>query len=175
MNVDSIQYCYDLGAWLAENNVSLMTGACSGVPYYVGKGAVDNGGRVIGYSPAVDNQEHLEKFDFPTDGCSEIYYLEGEYSKNDAFLIRSMQMMEASDLVISLYGNWGTLNELVFSVFSGKKIITAAFLGGASDIFSGVFKTLDSQGAYHYGAKLLVANTVHDLKSIIKEELPAYV
>jgi len=121
---EEIAECDKLGKFLAKSDMTTLTGACYGYPYYVGRAAVKHGGRVIGYSPAVDLEEHIEKYKFPTDGVSELEFIAKDgVSKADNFLRRSMDMSSFSDVVVAMGGSWGTYSELIFSFFYKKTII----------------------------------------------------
>ena len=42
--IDAPTY-FEFGQWCAQQGIELLTGACGGVPYQVGKGAVSAGGK----------------------------------------------------------------------------------------------------------------------------------
>jgi predicted Rossmann-fold nucleotide-binding protein len=167
---EEIKQCEELGAFLAKNKHEILTGACGGYPYYVGRGAVKNGGRVIGYTPAVNLKEHTERYRFKTDGVSvkDMVYAEKDFGKNsDNFLRRSMDMTPYSDIVVAIGGSWGTFSELVFSFFAKKKIIIVDGFGGAGIEFQHAydyFSARDNNPDVQQGAELI---HVPDLKGVI--------
>lgn len=165
-----IAECEKLGAWLGSVGASVLTGACKGYPYYVGKAAIKAGAKeVIGYSPAVNLKEHTDLYKFPTDGVTKIVYTRGKYeSMSESFLRRSMDMTPYSDVVVAMGGSWGTFAELVFSFMYQRKIILVEEFEGAVKAFEDVydfFGARDINPAVHNGAKIIKVKTVDELIS----------
>ena len=108
----------------------LVTGATTGIPYWAAKGAKEEGGLVIGFSPASSASAHLKTYHLPVDYHDVIVYTGFEYTGRNLLLTR------AADAVIVICGRMGTLNE--FSVaFEDKKpigILTGS--GGTADRIS---------------------------------------
>ena len=166
-----IQACADLGKFLAQHGFEILTGACGGYPYYIGRGAVQAGGKVIGYTPAKDLQEHLERYKFATDGVTDL-----EFNKNilptnsENFLKRSMDMTPYSDVVVALGGSWGTFSELLFSFFAKKKIIIVDEFKGAGEIFDIVddfFRQRDNNPDVVNGAEIIHVPDLAALKKML--------
>lgn len=166
-----IQACADLGKFLAEHNFEILTGACGGYPYYVGRGAVQARGKVIGYTPAVDMQEHLERYKFTTDGVTDLVYNEHVLPTNsENFLKRSMDMTPYSDVVVALGGSWGTFSELLFSFFAKKKMIIVDEFQGAGEIFKTVnefFRSRDNNPDVQNGAEIIYVKDLNELKNML--------
>lgn len=166
-----IQACTDLGQFLAQNGCEILTGACGGYPYFVGRGAVQAGGKVIGYTPAVDLQEHLERYKFTTDGVTDLVFNENILPTNsENFLKRSMDMTPYSDVVIALGGSWGTFSELLFSFFAKKKMIIVDEFGGAGQIFDTVndfFRSRDNNPDVQNGAEIIHVKDMAELKNLL--------
>ncbi len=166
-----IQACADLGKFLAENQFEILTGACGGYPYYVGRGAVQAGGKVIGYTPAVNLQEHLERYKFTTDGVSDLVFNENILPTNsENFLKRSMDMTPYSDVVVALGGSWGTFSELLFSFFAKKKMIIVDEFKGAGEIFDTVndfFRSRDNNPDVVNGAEIIHVKDLTALKKML--------
>jgi len=156
------ELCGDLGKYLAVNQITVYTGACSGIPHIVGKKIVDEGGTVIGFSPATNIDEHCTIYNFPIDGCSEIIFSKAKYSHNDGYIFRSKEMLEYSNVVVSIQGNWGTLNELIFSVLCSKYIINCSFSNGVSEIFSSIYNKLNNN-SYSYGEHYVEVHSFNEL------------
>lgn len=156
--------CEKLGQFLALNNIEVLTGACYGYPYYVGKATVQSGGMVIGYSPGKDLTEHIEKYKFPTDGVTKIEFIAKDgVSKADNFLRRSMDMSAFSDVVVAMGGSWGTYSELIFSFFYKKTIILIDKYDGATRAFRETWNFFDKRPNnpnVHTGATILHAPDV---------------
>ena len=166
-----IQACADLGKFLAQHGFEILTGACGGYPYYVGRGAVQAGGKVIGYTPAVDLKEHLERYKFATDGVTDLVFNKNILPTNsENFLQRSMDMTSYSDVVIALGGSWGTFSELLFSFFAKKKIFIVDELKGAGEIFSVVddfFRKRDNNPDVVNGAEIIHVPDLETLKKML--------
>ena len=166
-----IAACADLGKFLAEHKIEILTGACGGYPYYVGRGAVQAGGKVIGYTPAKDLAEHLERYHFVTDGVSDLVFNENILPTNsENFLKRSMDMTPYSDVVVALGGSWGTFSELLFSFFAKKKMIIVDEFAGAGQIFDTVndyFRNRDNNPDVQEGAEIIHVKDLAALKKMI--------
>ncbi|MCM1404568.1 MAG: hypothetical protein NC133_03685 [Prevotella sp.] len=166
-----IQACHDLGQFLAQNHFEILTGACGGYPYYVGRGAVQVGGKVIGYTPAANLQEHLERYQFTTDGVSDLVFNENILPTNsENFLKRSMDMTPYSDVVVALGGSWGTFSELLFSFFAKKKILIVDEFKGAGEIFDTVndfFRQRDNNPDVVNGAEIIHVKDLAALKKML--------
>jgi len=166
--------CERLGAFLAKNGIEILTGACYGFPYYVGRAAVLAGGSVIGYSPALDLKEHVDKYKFPTDGTTKLEFIEkkGE-TKADNFLRRSMDMTAFSDVVIAMGGSWGTYSELIFSLFYKKTIILIDKYDGATRAFWqtwNLFDRLPNNPHVHQGAKIFVVKDIDEACEVVLKQ-----
>jgi len=130
-----------LGKYLAGIGAEILTGACRGFPLFVGRASIKHGGKVIGYSPALNEKEHVEKYNFPLDGVTHMEYIKettGHIANN--FLQRSIDMTPFSDVVVALGGSWGTYTEILFSFWHGKTIILVTEFGGACEAFEQTYK-----------------------------------
>jgi len=155
-----------LGKYLASIGAEVLTGACRGFPRFVGKAAKRDGAKVIGYSPAKNEKEHIEKYNFPMDGVTHMEYItrDGEHQA-DNFLRRSWDMVPFSDVAIALGGSWGTYTELLFSFWYKKTIILVHEFGGAVEAFLNTwsfFDNRDNNPAVHQGAKVINAKNVDE-------------
>ncbi|MCS7184027.1 MAG: LOG family protein [Patescibacteria group bacterium] len=100
---------YEIGKNLALNRVTTITGATTGTPFWVAKGAYEHNGYVIGISPAMNEKEHLELYNLPTDYHHLIFYTGFGHSLRNLILVR------CGDGVIFICGRTGTLNEFVIA------------------------------------------------------------
>lgn len=125
------------GKWLAEENFDVITGACPGVAYSIGKKILKEGGRVFGYSPARCLTDHKKVYHFPTAGCSSILYEEKKLAFNEAYFHRSVRMFfdNKSSVVVSFGGGRGTFSELCLAFFMSRTIVLPTFTGGATAAF----------------------------------------
>jgi len=106
----------ELGREITRHNAVLVEGATTGFPYWAAKGAKEEGGIVIGFSPATGEKEHVEFYKLPTDYRDLIIYTGFAYSGRNLILTR------ASDAVIIGCGRMGTINEFTVA-FEDKKPI----------------------------------------------------
>lgn len=104
----------ELGKEIIRHNSILVDGATTGFPFWAAKGAKEEGGIVVGFSPAVSEAEHLKVYKLPTEFHDLIVYTGFDYSGRNLLLTRS------SDAVIIGCGRLGTLNEFTIA-FEDKK------------------------------------------------------
>ena len=116
-----------VGRAIAKAGMVLVTGATTGIPYWAAKGVKEEGGLVIGFSPAASEQAHLKTYHLPTDYHDVIVYTGFEYAGRNLILTR------AADAIIVICGRIGTLNEFS-GAFEDKKIIgVLTGTGGTAD------------------------------------------
>ncbi len=103
-----------VGREVVRQNGVLMTGATTGAPYWAAKGAKEEGGLSIGWSPAASELEHVKVYHLPTDYYDFIVYTGANYSG------RNLLLTKASDAVIVVCGRMGTLNEFTIAFEDSK-------------------------------------------------------
>lgn len=118
------ELAYFVGKELAQRKIITITGATSGVPYWAAKGAYENNGYVIGFSPAFDENEHKNVYDLPTDYHHLIFYTGLGHSGRNLMLIR------AGDGVVFICGRTGTLNEFLVAYEEKKPMGILVGSGG---------------------------------------------
>jgi uncharacterized protein (TIGR00725 family) len=116
-----------LGQAIAAREAILLTGATTGLVYTTGKTAHDAGVMHIGVSPALDEREHVEKYNLPVDACDAIIYTGFGLKGRNVVLVRSC------DIVIFISGSIGSLNEFTIAYDEGKTIGCLTGTGGAAD------------------------------------------
>jgi len=168
-----IEACKKLGTWLAENEIEILTGACRGMPYYVGRAAVLAGGKVVGFTPAKNLKEHVEVYNFPFDGFTDLAFNKTRYfTQAENFLHRSWDMTPVSEVVVALGGSWGTYSEIIFSFFAKKTIILVESYGGAVQAFKQThdfFGAREVNPAVHDGAKLIWVKDISEAIKVLKK------
>ena len=107
---------YNIGREIAAQGNILVEGATTGFPLWAAKGAKENGGIVVGFSPARTEKEHVEEYKLPLDYHDMIVYTGFGYSGRDLFLTR------ASDAVINGCGRIGTIHEFTIAFEDRKPI-----------------------------------------------------
>ena len=158
--------CAKLGAWLGKHRAHVLTGACKGFPYFVGKAAIAAGSRVTGYTPAVDIKEHTDTYGFLTDGVTDLVFCDRRYgSMSENFMRRSFDMTPFSDVVIALGGSWGTFSELIMSFMLRRTIILVDEFEGAVRAFEEAYEFFGKREInpmVHNGAKIIRVKTVDE-------------
>jgi len=156
----------ELGKEIVRHDAVLVDGATTGFPYWAAKGAKEEGGIVVGLSPAATEKEHINVFDLPTDHHDLIIYTGFNYSGRNLLLVR------AADAVIFGCGRMGTLNEFTIT-FEDKKPI--GILQGEWETDE-IFKTLveKSHRAEEMKGKIVYASNPKELLDklveVIKKE-----
>jgi len=113
---EAFETAEELGREIARHGAALVDGATTGFPYWAAKGAKEEGGIVVGISPAYSKLEHIEKYKLPLDHHDLIIYTGSGYSSRNLLLIRS------ADAVVVGCGRMGTINEFTIAFEDGKPI-----------------------------------------------------
>lgn len=125
--IDAVEKAEEVGREIARRGMVLVTGATVGIPYWAAKGAKEEGGIVIGLSPAASEVAHVKTYRLPTDYHDLIIYTGFEYSGRNLLLTRS------SDAVVVVCGRMGTLNEFTIAFEDQKPIGVLEGTGGTAD------------------------------------------
>ncbi len=134
--VDAPEKAEELGREIARRGMVLVTGATVGIPYWAAKGAKEEGGVVIGLSPAASEASHVKTYRLPTDYHDIIVYTGFEYSGRNLLLTRS------ADAVINICGRMGTLNEFTIAFEDNKPIGVLEGTGGTADELRDIVKKM---------------------------------
>ena len=116
-----------LGLALAEAECILVTGATTGLPHLVAQTFRRAGAFALGVSPAINRDEHLQRYGLPEDGADVIVYTGFGLKGRNVINIRS------SEIVIIFGGGMGTLNEFTIAYDEGKVIGVLEDTGGIAD------------------------------------------
>src|SRR3989344_5157191 len=114
--VDAFSLGEEIGREIIRQGCVLVDGATTGFPYWASKGAKSEGGIVIGLSPAVNQRDHIDRYNLPIDYHDLIIYTGFNYSGRNLLLVRS------ADAVVFGCGRLGTINEFTIA-FEDKKPI----------------------------------------------------
>jgi uncharacterized protein (TIGR00725 family) len=125
--IDAPEKAEELGREIARRGMVLVTGATVGIPYWAAKGAKEEGGIVIGLSPAASEASHAKTYKLPTDYHDLIVYTGFEYSGRNLLLTRS------ADAIVTICGRMGTLNEFTIAFEDNKPIGVLEGTGGTAD------------------------------------------
>jgi hypothetical protein len=129
---DAVEKAEQLGREIAKRGLVLVTGATTGLPYWAAKGAKQEGGTVIGLSPAASKAAHVKSYHLPLDYHDLIIYTGFDYAGRNLLLIRS------SDAIITVCGRMGTLNEFTIAFEDKKPMGVLEGTGGMADTVRGI-------------------------------------
>ena len=134
------EYAREVGKSLAEHGHVVITGASPGAPFEAVKVAFNNGGRVIGYSPATNLKDHIKRFGDPVECFSELLFIPKnyEYANNmmACYKYRNIRTVMNCDKVIIIGGRYGTLDEFIQAYEFGREIGVLKNTGGAAEIIA---------------------------------------
>ncbi len=116
-----------LGRALAARDVIVLTGATTGTPHLVGQTARAAGALHLGISPALNEQEHVARYQLPTDACDAIIYTGFGLKGRNVVLVRS------SDVALFVGGSTGSLNEFTIAHDEGRVVGCLTGTGGVAD------------------------------------------
>ncbi|MCK4386461.1 MAG: hypothetical protein KAV41_00010 [Candidatus Pacebacteria bacterium] len=106
----------ELGREVTRQGGILITGATTGLPLWAAKGAKEEGGVSIGFSPADTEAEHINFYKLPTEYMDFIIYTGFGYPGRDLLLTKSV------DAVLLGCGRVGTIHEFTVAFEDGKPI-----------------------------------------------------
>ena len=112
---------------IGSHELTLLTGATTGIVYVVGKAAHESGVFHIGISPAENSREHVDQYKLPLDACDVIVYTGFGLKGRNVVLVRSC------DVVLFIAGAMGSLNEFTIAHDEGKVIGCLKGTGGVAD------------------------------------------
>ncbi|MDD5431165.1 MAG: hypothetical protein PHP03_03000 [Candidatus Pacebacteria bacterium] len=157
--IDAVEKAEEVGREIARRGIVLVTGATVGIPYWAAKGAKEEGGMVIGLSPAASENAHLKTYRLPIDYHDVIVYTGFEYSGRNLLLTRS------ADAVITICGRMGTLNEFTIAFEDNKPIGVLEGTGGTADELNDIVKKMNrGPGKVIYS---------HDIKDLVDKVVAA--
>ena len=151
----------ELGREIARHNSVLVTGATTGSPFWAAIGAKEEGGIVIGLSPAYNEFDHIKTYNLPVDYHDLIVYTGFGYSGRNLLLTR------AADAVIITCGSMGTLNEFTIAFEDNKPIGVLTGTGGIADEIKNIVdKARRGEGKIVYDSdpKILVEKVLELVK-----------
>lgn len=131
---NALEEAKEVGREIVRQNGVLITGATSGIPYWAAIGAKEEGGIVIGLSPAASLASHKRVYRLPTDYHDIVIYTGFEYSGRNLLLTRS------SDAIIVICGRMGTLNEFTIAFEDKRPIGVLINTGGTADMIKNIVK-----------------------------------
>ena len=128
-----------LGAAIARRRHVLITGACPGIPQEAVKGAKGEGGIVVGVSPALNLEEHVEKYHSPTRGYDAIIYT------GSGLMGREIENIRSCDVVVFAGGRSGTLGEFAIAYDEAKAIGVLEGISGITEHFREIISIMKKE------------------------------
>lgn len=153
---DASQKAEEVGREVVRQGGILITGATSGIPNFAAKGAKEEGGIVIGLSPAASYQHHVRVYRLPTEYHDTIIFTGFDYSGRNLLLTKS------ADAVIVICGGFGTLNEFTIALEDNKPIGVLTGTGGTAEEIPNLLTNI--QDPHRHGAgKIIFSNNPREL------------
>jgi len=146
--VDAVEKAEEVGREVVRQGGMLLTGATTGIPDFAAKGAKEEGGIVIGISPAASYQHHVKTYKLPTENYDTIIFTGFDYSG------RNLLLTKAADAVIVICGGFGTLNEFTIALEDNKPIGIIEGSGGAAEEVETLLKKINDP--HRHGAGKVV-------------------
>lgn len=115
-----------VGREIGRRGHILINGACPGIPDVAARGAHEEGGLVIGVSPAFSEYEHVHEYMSPKHHDIVIYTGMG-------FMERDIINIRSCDGVVLVGGGIGSLNELTIAYDEGRPLGVVSNSGGISN------------------------------------------
>lgn len=164
---DAFLKAEEVGREVVRQNGILITGATSGIPALVAKGAKDEGGFVVGLSPAASYEHHVKTYRLPTENHDLIIFTGFEYSGRNLLLTRS------ADAIIIICGGFGTLNEFTIALEDEKPIGILSGSGGTAEHISNLLREVRDPHNHGSGKVVFSSNPkelVSNLINLIERE-----
>jgi uncharacterized protein (TIGR00725 family) len=144
---------FELGCAIAENDCITITGACPGFPLEAARGANSKGGLVIGISPALSKEEHIERYHSP------VAYHDVLIFTGSGLMGREVVNIRSSDIVIIMGGHSGTLGEFSIAYDEGNLLGVLLRTGGIASEIKHIVTLINKKT----GAKVLYESNPHIL------------
>lgn len=144
-----------IGRELAKRGHIIITGGTGGLPYETVLGAREMNGETIGFSPAINIEEHKSIYHCPIDGYTQLIFIPEDYvhrkNKPICYKYRNVSSVAEIDTAIIISGRIGTMNEFTIAYDAGKNIGILANSGG---ITKNSIKTLLQEAKKESGSKV---------------------
>jgi uncharacterized protein (TIGR00725 family) len=152
---------YALGEAAARRGCVLITGACPGYPHQAVLGAKAAGGLVVGISPALCWQEHVDRYQSPWREYDVIVYT------GSGLMGREVELIRSADIVVVIAGRSGTLGEFAIAYDEAKLIAVLQGTGGIADHIEHIVRLINKET----GAELVIHR---DPEMLLEEALKTH-
>ncbi len=139
MQPDIAAKARQFGQAVAERGCVLITGACPGYPHEAVLGARQAGGLVVGISPALCLQEHIERYKSPWREYDVIIYT------GSGLMGREVEIIRSSDIVCVVAGRSGTLGEFAIAYDEAKLICVLEGTDGIADHIREIVRIINKE------------------------------
>ncbi len=154
-----------LGRDIARRGYILITGACPGIPHEAAKGAKEEGGTVVGVSPALNLEEHVRKYHSPVLGYDAIIYT------GSGLMGREIENIRSCDVVIFAGGRSGTLGEFAIAYDEAKVIGVLEGTGGITEYLKYIISIMEKKTGAIVCYDTNPEHLLDKLESIYKERI----
>lgn len=165
--VDAVAMAKEIGKEVVRQNGILLTGATTGIPDFAAQGAKEEGGVVIGISPAASYRHHVKTYKLPIENYDTIIFTGFDYSG------RNLILTKAADAVIVICGGFGTLNEFTIALEDDKPIGILEGSGGTAGEIEDMMKKINDPHRHGAGKVIFSKDPkelIAKLTELIKKE-----
>lgn len=164
----------ELGKILGNNNVIVITGATSGLPYFISKQAHTYGAKIWGFAAEKDAQSMKKSQpDHDLSMYSRLIYIPKNFPfASDLQVCRKYRNVISTancDAGIIISGRWGSMNEFTNLHDYGKVIGILTKTGGIADelpdLYTKIKKKSKAKVLFNDSPKQLVEKIIEELKS----------
>ena len=142
VNEHNQELAMKIAEYLAEQDITVVTGGCSGIPATIIEAARNKGAQTIGYFPHKSKEEYHdrqhEKNVHALDYYSIVHFISG-------FTARSLEMIKNVDAAIVLNGRIGTLSEFGIAIEEGLPLAVIEGTGGITDELRNLVKVAQKE------------------------------
>ncbi len=130
VSLENQKLAKDIAIYLAQKNITVVTGGCSGIPAICIEEAYHCGAKTIGYFPHKDHDDYKDRQH--EENTHDIkYYSTAHFVQG--FTARSLDMIKNVDAAIVLNGRIGTLSEFGIAIEEGLPLAVIEGTGGVTD------------------------------------------
>lgn len=119
-----------IGKYLAEKDIIVVTGGCSGIPAVCIESAHEHGAKTMGYFPHKDHDDYYDRQH--EENTHDIKFYSTAHFVH-GFTARSLEMIKNVDAAIVLNGRIGTLSEFGIAIEEGLPLGVIEGTGGVTD------------------------------------------
>lgn len=127
----------NIGCYLAEKGITVVTGGCSGIPAICIEEGHASGAETIGYFPHKNHSDYYDRQH--EENTHDIKFYSTAHFVH-GFTARSLEMIKGVDAAIVLNGRIGTLSEFGIAVEEGLPLGIIEGTGGISDELKNIIR-----------------------------------